>query len=142
VAKRHQDNWNDNWNHADLRAEQAWPLVGRLARPDMRPTRAMGGIAAKAERPGRRLATCRITPAIVLSEELADIAARWRDSARCLHGQEACKAGGGTLEKDGWHRSSSVSLNLQACDGAITATSLREPRPSRFVPVGSGWPCG
>jgi len=42
-----------------------------------------------------------------MSEQLADIAARWRDVAwylaRRLHGQQARKAAGGTVEKDGWH---------------------------------------
>jgi len=48
-----------------------------------------------------------------MSEQLADIAARWRDITRRLHGQQAREAAGGTVEKDGWHWSSSVSLNLQ-----------------------------
>ena len=71
----------------------------------MRPARTVGRIPAKAKGPARRLTTRRITPAILLSEQLADIAARWRDIARCLHGQEACEAASGTLEKNGWHRS-------------------------------------
>jgi hypothetical protein len=59
----------------------------------------MGGIPAQAKRPGRPLATGRITPAIVLAEELPDVAARWRGITRGLQGEKACEAARGTVKR-------------------------------------------
>src|SRR5438093_13137613 len=86
------------------RAQDTWPLVGRLARPDMRPARTMSGIAAKGKCPARRLASRRVAPTILLAEELPDVPARRRDIARCLQGQNACETARGTVENDGGHR--------------------------------------
>jgi hypothetical protein len=80
-------------------------VVGRLARPNLRPARTVSSTSAKGEGPARRLAARRIAPAILLSEELPDISARWREIARGLQGQQACETARGTVENDGWHRS-------------------------------------
>jgi hypothetical protein len=69
----------------------------------MRPARTVRGIAAKGKRPARRLAARRITPAIMVSEELPDISARWRGIAGGLQGQEACETARGAVENDRWH---------------------------------------
>jgi len=89
-------------DHGALRAQQARLVVGRLAGPDMRPARTMGGIPAQPKPPGRRLATRRITPPIVVAEELTNVAARGRGITRGLQGQKARKTARGTVRKDRW----------------------------------------